>query len=83
MTTKREKTIIPSDALFKKFMSQIDIAKEFLSYYLPKDFKFMIALDSIKVEKESYVEDSLKKRSSDLVYSVKTKDGGCFCIYFN
>lgn len=33
----------------------------------------MLDLTTLKVEKEAYVEDSLKSRLSDIVYSVQTK----------
>lgn len=33
----------------------------------------MLDFTTLKVEKESYIEDSLKKRLSDIVYSISTK----------
>jgi len=69
-TSKTKST--PSDALFKKIMENPVAAREFLEYYLPDDFKELIDLSKIKLEKESYVESNLKKRLSDIVYSVET-----------
>ncbi|GAA5253112.1 Rpn family recombination-promoting nuclease/putative transposase [Candidatus Rickettsia kedanie] len=61
------------DALFTKVMSEPVAAREFLEHYLPASFKNKINLDSIKIEKESFVTDSLRKRLSDVVYSVSLK----------
>ncbi len=58
------------DELFKKVMSEPVAAREFLEYYLPVSFKDRINLNSIKIEQESFVTDSLRKKFSDVVYSV-------------
>jgi len=41
---------------------------------LPKEFKELIDLSKIRIEKESFVEEGLKRRLSDIIYSVKTKE---------
>ena len=61
------------DALFKRIMESEIAAKEFIDEYLPAEVKDMINLDSVKVEKESYVEPNLTKRLSDIIYSVDVK----------
>lgn len=61
------------DSLIKKAMENPIAAAEFLSEYLPTEFKEFVDLTTLKIEKESYVEDSLKTRFSDIVYSAKTK----------
>ena len=48
-------------------------ASEFLEEFLPAEYRDMLDLTTLKVEKETYVEDSLKSRLSDIVYSVQTK----------
>jgi predicted transposase/invertase (TIGR01784 family) len=65
---------IASDGLFKKIMAELPVAREFLEHYLPDDFKELVDLSKITIEKETYVEDHLKRRLSDVVYSIKTKD---------
>ena len=69
------KTITKSDALFKTIMEDLNAAREFLEHYLPIHFKELVDLSTIKVEKESFVEDDLKRALSDIVYSIKTKEG--------
>ena len=71
----------PHDSLVKKFMENPVAAQEFLEEYLPAEFKEFVDLSSIKIEKESYIEDSLKKRLSDIVYSVLTKNNDQAFIY--
>ena len=70
-----------SDAFFKKAMESELVAKEFLSEYLPAHVKDFVNLETIKPEKESFVEESLKRRLSDVVFSVKTKDNEDAYIY--
>ena len=71
----------PHDELTKKALENPIAAIELLDEYMPAEFKAHIDLSTLKVEKESYVEDSLKKRLSDIVYSIKTKDDDQAFIY--
>ncbi|WP_375333851.1 Rpn family recombination-promoting nuclease/putative transposase [Candidatus Tisiphia endosymbiont of Xenochironomus xenolabis] len=75
--TKRPK----HDQLFKKIMGNEIAAQEFLEYYLPNNFKEKIDLSKIKIEQESYIEESLRRKYSDIVYSVKTKNDESAFIY--
>ena len=72
---------LPHDALFKRIMENDIAAKEFLSEYLPQEIKSIIDLNTIKVQRESYIEPNLTKRLSDIVYSVNTKDNKDAFIY--
>ena len=47
------------DSLVKTIMADPVAAQEFLEYYLPTDFKNLVDLSKITVEKESYIEKSL------------------------
>ena len=79
MTSKKDKK--PHDALAKKVLENPVAAREFLEEYLPIEFKEYIDIATLKVEKESHVEESLKRRLSDVVYSVATKDKDKAFIY--
>ena len=72
---------LPHDSLFKRIMENDIAAREFLSEYLPDEVKEIVDLDSIKVQKESYIEPNLTKRLSDIVYKVNTKDHKDAFIY--
>jgi len=79
----RRKKRLKSDALFKIVMTEVLAAKEFLEEYLPVALQEKLDLSTIKVEKESFVEPHLKRRLSDVVYSIKTKEGEdafCYCL---
>ncbi|WP_341759063.1 Rpn family recombination-promoting nuclease/putative transposase [Candidatus Tisiphia endosymbiont of Ptychoptera albimana] len=75
--TKRPK----HDQLFKKIMGNEIAAQEFLEYYLPNNFKEKIDLSKIKIEQESYIEESLRRKYSDIIYSVRTKNDESAFIY--
>jgi len=61
------------DNFVKKVMESPVAASEFLEEFLPAEYRDMLDLTTLKVEKETYVEDSLKARLSDIVYSLQTK----------
>lgn len=69
------------DAIAKKILENPLAAKEFLDEYLPADFKALVDLNTIKPEKDTFVEESLTRQLSDLVYSVKTKDDNKAFVY--
>ena len=69
------------DQLFKRIMGNEIAAQEFLEYYLPSNFKDQLDLSNIKVEKESYIEESLRRKYSDIVYAVRTKNKESAFIY--
>ena len=69
------------DQLFKRIMGNEIAAQEFLEYYLPSNFKEQLDLSKIKVEKESYIEESLRRKYSDIVYAVSTKNKESAFIY--
>ncbi|OZG32046.1 transposase [Rickettsia endosymbiont of Culicoides newsteadi] len=69
------------DSLVKTIMADPVAAQEFLEYYLPNDFKSLVDLSKITVEKESYIEESLNKKYSDIVYGVATKNQGKAFVY--
>ena len=50
-------------------------AREFLQEYLPPKVLEIVDLSHITLEKESYVENDLKRQLSDVVLSLKTKKG--------
>lgn len=65
---------INHDSLIKKALENPLIAQEFLSQYLPSEYKALIDLSTIKPKKETYVEESLKTKLSDMVFSVQMLD---------
>lgn len=56
-------------------------AMEFLECYLPQKVKELLDISSVKIEPESFVEKNLRRRLSDVIYSVKTKNGETAFVY--
>ncbi len=76
-----KKEIVNHDGLFKKIMQEQLAAREFLEYYLPPNIKRLIDLNQITIEKESFVEEDLKRRLSDIIYSIKTNSNETAYVY--
>jgi predicted transposase/invertase (TIGR01784 family) len=62
---------MPHDALFKQFLTDPRIAKDFLQTYLPDKIKSLCDFNTLKLEPSSYVEKNLSQHFSDIVYSLK------------
>ena len=51
--------------------------------YLPKEMVKLLDLDSIQLQKDSYIDEKLKKSFSDLVFQIQTKESvGYISILF-
>jgi len=61
----------PHDMFFKKTMADKETAKDFLQNYLPKKVLKHIDLDKLKISKDSFVDEELKDKFSDVLYEVK------------
>jgi MFS transporter, DHA1 family, multidrug resistance protein len=69
-------TSTPHDALFKSFLMHPDTARDFMEIHLPKDLREQCDLDSLKLESASFVDEKLRALHSDILWSVKTREGG-------
>lgn len=65
----------PHDAVFRQMLMQKEVARDFLAIHLPEDFLAICDLDSLKLESGSFVEDNLRSRYSDILYSLHTQHG--------
>ena len=68
-------TSTPHDALFKSFLTHPDTARDFMEIHLPKDLREQCDLDSLKLESASFVDEKLRALHSDILWSVKTREG--------
>lgn len=80
-SSKAKKNNLLHDVLIKKVIENPIAAKEFLEEYMPESFKKVVNLETIKVEKESFVEKNLTRQLSDIVLSAVTKDNQQAFIY--
>jgi predicted transposase/invertase (TIGR01784 family) len=71
MTMK--KLIKKHDPLARKFLTDIEIAKDFVKLHLSDKIKAKCDFDTMRIESGSYIEPDLQVHFSDVVYSVNLK----------
>ncbi|MCB1160899.1 MAG: Rpn family recombination-promoting nuclease/putative transposase, partial [Leptospiraceae bacterium] len=59
------------DKFFKSLMTEKENAIDFFQNYLPPELLKEIDLETLELEKESFVDDKLKEGFSDVLYRVK------------
>ena len=72
---KKNSTPTPHDATFRQFLTQPDIARDFMELHLPAKLRALCDLSTLKLEPGSFVEDDLRQYFSDVLYSLKTTAG--------
>ncbi|ADU68481.1 Rpn family recombination-promoting nuclease/putative transposase [Pantoea sp. At-9b] len=65
----------PHDALFKKFLSHLPVARQFLEIHLPQSIREHCDLDKLQVVPTTFIERDLSALYSDVLLSMKTDDG--------
>lgn len=70
-----KKNPTPHDATFRQFLTQPDIARDFMDIHLPAELRAICDLSTLKLESGSFVEDDLRQYFSDVLYSLKTTAG--------
>ncbi len=68
-------TSTPHDAVFKKFLHDAETARDFLSFHLPPEIRKICDLNTLRLESGSFIEDDLRARYSDVLYTVKMTTG--------
>ena len=72
---KKPTTSTPHDAVFKKFLSHPETARDFLDSYLPAPLRELCDLNTLKLEPGSFIEEDLRASYSDVLWSLKTRTG--------
>ncbi len=72
---KKTTTPTPHDATFRQFLTQPEIARDFMELHLPAELRAICDLTTLKLESGSFVEDDLRQYFSDVLYSLKTAGG--------
>ncbi|RPE03036.1 Rpn family recombination-promoting nuclease/putative transposase [Candidatus Pantoea deserta] len=78
---KKKHTPVPHDAAFRQFLSQPDVARDFMDIHLPPELRAICDLNTLKLESGSFVEDDLRHYVSDILYSLRTIHGDEGYIY--
>ncbi len=68
-------TATPHDAIFKTFLSHPATAQDFLQLHLPDALRILCDLKTLKLESGSFIEDDLRAHYSDVLWSLKTREG--------
>ncbi|KJV56092.1 transposase, YhgA-like family protein [Orientia chuto str. Dubai] len=61
------------DALFKRLMTNPIAALDYLKDYLPSRVIDLVDLNTVTLEKDSFVEADLRRSMCDILLSMKTK----------
>jgi len=61
----------PHDKIFKTAMTDIRVAQDFLFHYLPVAIKKLINLNSLQIQKGSFVDEKFKTSETDILYQVE------------
>ena len=77
-STRKRYTSTPHDLIFKQFLTDPAVAKDFMRLYLPVELQSYCDFNSIKLESGSFVEESLRSYISDILYSLKTTTGDAY-----
>ncbi|MBD8109502.1 Rpn family recombination-promoting nuclease/putative transposase, partial [Erwinia persicina] len=72
---KKNNTSTPHDAAFRQFLTQPEVARDFMEIHLPAELRALCDLSTLKLESGSFVEDDLRQYFSDVLYSLKTSAG--------
>lgn len=79
----QEKPILQThDRSFKAALSDPRVAKDFLDHHLPIEIKAIVDLNTIKTEKESYVDEELELLITDVLFSVQLKNSNKRCLLY-
>lgn len=77
-----KKLVKKNDELSKKFLTNLDNAKEFLKLHLDPKVMAKCEIKTLTIDSGSYIDADLRKRFSDIVYKVDLKDkSSCVYIY--
>ncbi len=63
------------DALFKTFLSDVDIARDFFQIHLPPSLRQRCNFNTLSLCSGSFVEKNLRTHYSDMLYSMRTRKG--------
>ena len=72
---KKNHSPTPHDAAFRQFLTQTNIARDFMELHLPIELRELCDLRTLQLESGSFVEDNLRQYFSDVLYSLKTTSG--------
>lgn len=71
----------PHDRFFRQTFSRPEIALDFIQNYLPREVVAALDLDTLELQKDSFIDEEFQEHFSDLLYRIKQKNGDEANIY--
>ena len=71
----------PHDNFFKRLFGDLAVASDFMLNYLPPELLAQVELETLQIERESFVDPELRESFSDLLFRVRAKTGSAVFIY--
>ncbi|MCX7951838.1 MAG: Rpn family recombination-promoting nuclease/putative transposase [Clostridiales bacterium] len=71
----------PHDKFFKETFSNLEVAKDFIQNYLPESIVKIIDLDTLELQKDSFINEKLQEVFSDMLFRVSINNNDAY-IYF-
>lgn len=71
----------PHDLFFRETFSRLEVAQDFLEQFLPSEVRAVLDLNSLELQKDSFIDQELREHFSDLLYKVQLKDGNVANIF--
>lgn len=68
----------PHDRFFKDSFSRKDVVKNFIQEYIPPDLTKQIDLNSLEIQKDSFIDNELSASFSDILYKINIADESGF-----
>jgi len=75
------RNFLSHDAFFKKSLSIPSVALEYMQMHLPEEVQSLVDLSTLQMQQDSFVEKSLKKQISDVLFSCKAINGEEAFVY--
>lgn len=80
----KDKTITfqPHDTLAKSFLTNLDVARDFLKSHLPEHIQKRCDFTTLRIEASSFIDEDLRPHVSDVLYSLEidSKPGLIYCV---
>lgn len=71
----------PHDRFFKDTFAQAEVARDFVANYLPPEIAGLLDLGTLSISKDTFVDEELKERFSDLLYQIQLRNRGEAFVY--
>ncbi|WP_423062780.1 Rpn family recombination-promoting nuclease/putative transposase [Candidiatus Paracoxiella cheracis] len=60
----------PHDCFFRSAMSDVRVATEFFEQHLPERIRQVVDLNTLELQKSSFIDDALQSSMADILYAL-------------